>query len=96
MSSTPCVNVTILDDNIPNNELYLTIGLFVASNDSNSVIIVPGKNQTTIAILDSDHGMVHVFIEHKLHQCNVYIVAMIYIFNHSNHSWIQKSIVSSD
>ena len=57
MSSTPCVNVTILDDNIPKNELYLTLGLSVASNDSSSVKIVPGKNETTIAILDSDHGM---------------------------------------
>ena len=59
MSSTSCVNVTILDDNIPKNELYLTIGLSVASNDSSSVIILPEKNQTTIAILDSDHGMFH-------------------------------------
>ena len=59
MSSTPCVNVTILDDNIPENVLYLTLGLSVASNDSSSVIIVPGKNETTIAILDSDHGMFH-------------------------------------
>ena len=57
LSSTPCVNVTILDDNIPENVLYLTLGLSVASNDSSSVIMLPGKNQTTIAIVDSDHGM---------------------------------------
>ena len=49
--------MTILDDNIPENELYLTLGLSVVSNDSNSVILIPGKNETTIAILDSDHGM---------------------------------------
>ena len=59
LSSTPCVNVTILDDHIPENVLYLTLGLSVVSNDSNSVILIPGKNETTIAILDSNHGMLH-------------------------------------
>ena len=57
MSSTPCVNVTILDDNIPKNILYITIGLSVDSNDFNAVFIVPERNETTIAILDDDHGM---------------------------------------
>ena len=63
MSSTPCVNVTILDDNIPENELYITIGLSVDSMDVNAVFIEPGRNVTTIAILDDDHGMckVHCF-----------------------------------
>ena len=57
ISSTPCVNVTLLDDDIPENHLYVTIGLYVASIDSSDVLIVPGKNLTTILILDDDHGM---------------------------------------
>ena len=51
------MNVTILDDNIPENELYIIIGLSVASNDSSDVIIVPGRNQTTVGILDDDQGI---------------------------------------
>ena len=57
ISNTPCTNVTIIDNNIPENELYITIGLSVASEDRNMVDIVQGMNQTTIAILDDDHGM---------------------------------------
>ena len=56
-SSMPCFNVTILDDNNPENELYITIGLAVALNDQSDVFIVPGRNQTTVDILDDDHGM---------------------------------------
>ncbi|KAL5503337.1 hypothetical protein EMCRGX_G010266 [Ephydatia muelleri] len=58
ISSTPCVNVTILDDHFPENDLYVTLGLSVASNDSNDVFVGPGKNQTTVKILDDDHGII--------------------------------------
>ena len=58
ISSTPCVNVTILDDIIPESERYITIDLMTPPND---VRIVPGKNQTIIAILDDDHGMLGNF-----------------------------------
>ena len=57
ISSTPCVNVTILDDYFPENDLYITLGLSVASNNSRDVFVGPGKNQTTIKILDDDHSM---------------------------------------
>ena len=50
------MNVTILDDYFPENDLYVTLGLS-ASNDSSDVFVGPGKNQTTIKILDDDHGM---------------------------------------
>ena len=53
-SSIPCVNVTILDDDIPENDLYINIGLSV-----DSAVIFPGKNHTIIKILDNDHGMIH-------------------------------------
>lgn len=56
-SSTPCTNVTILDNNILENESYITIGLSVASEDRLVVETAPGMNQTIIAILDDDHGM---------------------------------------
>eukprot|EP00731_Ephydatia_muelleri_P007285 Em0003g1533a len=62
ISNTPCTNVTIIDNNIPENELYITIGLSVASEDRNMVDIVPGMNQTTIAILDDDHDIVDYII----------------------------------
>ena len=51
------MNVTILDDFFPENDLYVTFGLLVASNDSTDVFVGPGKNQTTVKILDDDHGM---------------------------------------
>ena len=51
------MNVTILDDYFPENDLYVTIELSVASNDSSDVFVGPGNNQTTIKILDDDHGM---------------------------------------
>eukprot|EP00731_Ephydatia_muelleri_P007287 Em0003g1535a len=63
ISSTPCVNVTILDDHFPDNDLYVTLGLSVASNDSSDVFLGPGKNQTTIKILDDDHGILVGFDE---------------------------------
>ena len=59
ISSTTCVNITILDDLIPENTLYIIIGLSVPSNESNNAIIAPTKNQSTIAILDGDNGMFH-------------------------------------
>ena len=78
-SSTPCVNVTILDDNIPENELYITIGLSVASIDNRGVIIIPGRNQTTIAILDDDHGMFIYFLvvcKLSVHQITFTVVSL--------------------
>ena len=57
ISSTPCANVTIQDDFVPENDLNVTIGLSVALNDSKDVFLTPGKNQSTILILDDDHGM---------------------------------------
>lgn len=56
--NTSCVNVTILDDSIPENTLYVTIGLF---EESSNVFIIPARNQTKIAILDSDTGRFFVY-----------------------------------
>lgn len=64
ITSTPCVNVTIVDDNIPENECYITIGLMTTSNEISNVAIVTEKNQTSIAILDDDHGMLGSFVLH--------------------------------
>ena len=64
ITSTPCVNVTIVDDNIPENERYITIGLMTTSNEISNVAIVTEKNQTSIAILDDDHGMLGSFFLH--------------------------------
>eukprot|EP00731_Ephydatia_muelleri_P007059 Em0003g1307a len=66
ISNTPCTNVTIIDNNIPENELYITIGLSVASEDRNMVNIIQGMNQTTISILDDDHDIVIGFDEPML------------------------------
>ena len=67
------MNVTILDNYFPENDLYVTLGLLVASNDSSDVFVRPGKNQTTIKILDGDHGMCSneelVFVMHVQHHC---------------------------
>ena len=65
-SSTPCVNVTILDDEIPENEQFITIGLSVTLHDSSDVFIATGKNQTVISILDDDHGnAINISVHHK-------------------------------
>jgi hypothetical protein len=57
ISNTPCVNVTILDDDIPENEKFIILRLSMASYDQNLAITSAGKNQTVIKILDNDHGM---------------------------------------
>ena len=67
------MNVTILDNYFPENDIYVTIELSVASNDSSDVFVGPGKNQTTIKILDGDHGMFSheelVFVIHVQRHC---------------------------
>ena len=65
------MNVTILDDYFPENDLYVTFGLLVASNDSSDVFVRPGNNQTTVKILDGDHGMCSelVIVIHVQHHC---------------------------
>lgn len=55
-SSSSCVNITIIDDNVPENELYITVGLSVAFNDLGAVFVVPEENETVIDIIDDDHG----------------------------------------
>ena len=57
ISNTPCVNVTILDDDIPENDKFIILRLSMASYDQNLAITSAGKNQTVIKILDNDHGM---------------------------------------
>ena len=58
INNISCVNLTILEDNIPENEQYITIGLF---NENSNIVIIPSRNQTTIAILDGDAGMLLVY-----------------------------------
>ena len=54
---THCINVTLLDSGIAKNEQYLVIGLFPMPNDSAAAVVIPDKNETTIAIIDDNHGM---------------------------------------
>lgn len=75
-TSTPCVNVTILDDNIPENKCYIAIDLLTLSNEIGNVAVVPGKNQTTIAILDDDHGtfgniILHLHLIHSFWKISI-------------------------
>lgn len=67
------MNITILDDLIPENTLYIIIGLSVPSNESNNAIIAPTKNQTMIAILDGDNGMFHshCLCKYCVYYCNI-------------------------
>ena len=66
MNSTHCINVVILDNNLPENTRYITIGLII---DSSDIAIVPGRNQTIIAILDDDHGMyMYMFTKHDTYK----------------------------
>ena len=49
--------MTILDDDVPENEEFITVGLSVISNDYQDAFIIPERNQTVIAVLDNDdHG----------------------------------------
>ena len=50
------MNVTLIDDGIARDDEYLVIGLSAMENESASVSVVPGKNQTVICIRDDDHG----------------------------------------
>ena len=56
-SNTTCVKVAILDDDIPESEEFITIGMSAGSDDMSDVTIQPDRPQMIISILDDDHGM---------------------------------------
>jgi hypothetical protein len=55
-SSTPCVNLSVVDDDLPENEDFITLGLAVGPDDKLDVSILQDRQEVIVSILDDDHG----------------------------------------